>query len=73
VPPVSTQSPWGGYTMPVILALLGVFGLIVDTLFLLAFFIVLAYYLYRIEKRISSLEGNPAGQRPKSKQDQPSN
>jgi len=56
--------------MPVILILLGIFGLIVDTIFLLAFFIVLGYYLYRIEKRVSSLEGNPAGQRPKSKQDQ---
>jgi len=56
--------------MPVILILLGIFGLIVSTIFLLAFFVVLGYYLYRIEKRISSLEGNPASQRSKPKQDQ---
>jgi len=64
---MSAQSPWGGYTMPVILAFLGIFGLIVNGFFLLAFFIVLSYYLYRIEKRISALEGNPANQQPKTK------
>ncbi len=56
--------------MPLIIALLGVFGLIVDTIFLLAFFVVLGYYLYRVEKRISALEGNPSGRQPKAKQDQ---
>ena len=62
---MSTQSVWGGYTMPVILIVLGILGLIVDALFLLAFFIVLGYYLYRVEKRISALEGNPMGRQPK--------
>jgi len=69
---MSTQSVWGGYTMPLIIALLGIFGLVVDTIFLLAFFVLLGYYLYRVEKRISALEGSPAGQHPKPKQDQPS-
>jgi len=57
--------------MPLIIVLLGIFGLIVDTIFLLAFFALLGYYLYRIERRISALEGSSAGQRPKPKQDQP--
>jgi len=64
---MSAQSPWGGYTVPVILAFLGVFGITVNGFFLLAFFIVLAYYLYRIEKRISMLEGTPANQQSKPK------
>lgn len=66
---MSTQSFWSGYTMPVIIAFLGIFGITVNGFFLLAFFVVLAFYLYRLEKRISSLEGNPSGQR-KPKQDQ---
>jgi hypothetical protein len=53
--------------MPVILAFLGIFGITVNGFFLLAFFIVLAYYLYRIEKRVSVLEGNPPSQQPKPK------
>jgi len=64
---MSTQSPWGGYTIPVILAFLGIFGITVNGFFLLAFFIVLAYYLYRVEKRVSALEGNPANQPSRSK------
>jgi uncharacterized membrane protein len=67
VPPVSKPSPWGGYTVPLILAVFGILGITVDLIFLLAFFIVLAYYLYRVEKRISALEGNPTGQQPSSK------
>jgi len=49
----------------VILIVLGILGLIVDALFLLAFFIVLGYYLYRVDRRISALEGNPMGRQPK--------
>ena len=64
---MSAQSPWGGYTVPVILAFLGVFGITVNGFFLLAFFIVLAYYLYRVEKRVSALEGNPANPQSKPK------
>ena len=64
---MSAQSPWGGYTVPVILAFLGVFGITVNGFFLLAFFIVLSYYLYRIEKRLSAVEGNPTNLQPKSK------
>jgi len=64
---MSAQSPWSGYTIPVILAFLGVFGITVNGFFLIAFFLVLAYYLYRIEKRLSAMEGNPTNQHPKPK------
>jgi len=64
---MSAQSPWSGYMIPVILAFLGIFGIIVNGFFLLAFFIVLAYYLYRVEKRVAALEGNPASQQSKPK------
>jgi hypothetical protein len=58
--------------MALIIALLGILGLTVDAIFLLAFFVVLAYYLYRIERRLSQLEGNPASQKPgKPRQDAP--
>ena len=53
--------------MPVVLVLLGILGLTVDAIFLLVFFVLLGYYLYRIEKRISALEGSPASQQPKPK------
>jgi len=64
---MSTQNPWGGYTMPVIIAVLGIVGLFIY-IFFIVFVAMLAYYLYRIEKRLSALEGNTAGQQPKSKQ-----
>lgn len=64
---MSTQSPWGGYTMPLILIVLGVLGITVDLIFLIAFVILVGYYLYRIEKRLSQLEGGPAGQQPQKK------
>ena len=64
---MSTQSPWSGYMIPVVLAFLGIFGIIVNGFFLLAFFVVLAYYLYRVEKRVSALEGNSAGSQSKPK------
>jgi len=67
VPSVSKPSPWSGYTIPLILAVFGILGITVDLIFLLAFFIVLAYYLYRTEKRISALEGSPTAQQPSSK------
>ena len=47
--------------MPLILAVLGVLGITLDLIFLLAFFIVIGYYLYRVEKRLSILDG---GQQP---------
>jgi len=64
---MSNQGAWGGYTMPVIIVLLGILGITIDLIFLVAFFVVLGYYLYRTEKRISALEGNPAGQKPPAK------
>lgn len=64
---MSTQSPWSGFMIPVVLAFLGIFGITVNGFFLLAFFIVLAYYLYRVEKRVSTLEGNPASQQSRPK------
>ena len=64
---MSAQNLWGGYTLPLILILLGVFGLVIDPIFLLAFFVLLGYYLYRVEKRLSALEGSPAGQQSKPK------
>ncbi|HUK80274.1 MAG TPA: hypothetical protein VLU91_06390 [Nitrososphaerales archaeon] len=64
---MSKPSPWSGYTIPLILAVFGILGITVDLIFLLAFFIVLAYYLYRTEKRISALEGGPTTQQPSSK------
>ena len=64
---MSTRNPWGGYTMPLLLAVLGVLGITVDLIFLLVFFVVLGYYLYRVEKRLSALEG---GQQPNPKPDQ---
>ena len=70
MPSVSAQSVWGGYTMALIIVILGILGITIDLIFLLVFFIVLGYYLYRIEKRVSELEGNPASQKPgKPKQD----
>jgi len=64
---VSTRNLWGGYSMPLVLAVLGVLGITLDLIFLLAFFIVLGYYLYRVEKRLSNLEGS---QQPGPNQDQ---
>jgi flagellar biogenesis protein FliO len=58
--------------MPLILALFGILGITVDLIFLLAFFVVLGYYLYRVEKRLSALESNAGiGQQSKSEKDQP--
>ncbi len=68
---MSSQSPWGGYTMPVIIVILGVLGITFDLVFLIAFFAVLGYFLYRMEKRVSALEGNSGGQEPRPKQGQP--
>ena len=53
--------------MPLILIVLGVLGITVDLIFLIAFVILVGYYLYRIEKRLSQLEGGPAGQQPQKK------
>jgi uncharacterized membrane protein len=64
---VSNQSPWGGYTIPLIIVILGILGITVDLIFLIAFIVVVGYYLYKIERRVSELEGNPAGQ-PSAKQ-----
>ena len=61
---MSARNPWGGYTMPLILAVFGILGITLDLIFLMAFFVVLAYYLYRIEKRLSAMEGPPASRQP---------
>jgi len=65
---MSTQNPWGGYTMPVIIVVLGIVGLFIY-IFFIVFVAMLGYYLYRIEKRLSALEANTARQQPKPKQD----
>jgi len=62
---MSSQSIWGGYSMALIIIILGVLGLIIDTLFLLAFVVLVGYYLYRIEKRVSDLEGRAPGGQPR--------
>jgi len=54
--------------MPVIIVVLGIVGLFIY-IFFIVFVAMLGYYLYRIEKRLSALEGNTARQQPKPKQD----
>jgi len=54
---MSGQSIWSGFNIPLILIVLGVLGVFLDFLFFIAFIAVLGYYLYRLEKRISELEG----------------
>ena len=53
--------------MPLLLAVLGVLGITLDLIFLLVFFVGLGYYLYRVEKRLSTLEG---GRQPNSNREQ---
>jgi len=53
--------------MPLIIIILGVLGITVDLIFLIAFVVVVGYYLYRVEKRLSQLEGSPTGQQPPKK------
>ena len=53
--------------MPLIIIVLGVLGITVDLIFLIAFIVVVGYYLYRMDKRISELEGSPGGQKPPAK------
>jgi hypothetical protein len=65
---MSTQNPRGGYMLPVIIVILGIVGLFVY-IFFIAFVALLGYYLYRLDKRLSDLEGNTAGKQPKPKQD----
>ena len=52
---MSKPSPWGGYTIPMLIVFLGVIGLF-DFIFFVAFLALLGYYLYRVEKRLSALE-----------------
>ena len=71
VPPVSKPSPWGGYTIPVIIVFLGIVGLF-DFIFFIAFLALLGYYLYRVEKRVSALEeGAGIGPQPKIEDEKP--
>lgn len=53
---MSKPSMFGGPTLLILVVLLGVFGLFIPLL-LLAFFVVLGYYLYMLERRLTSLEG----------------
>jgi uncharacterized membrane protein len=62
VSPVSKPSPWGGYTIPILIVFLGIVGLF-DFIFFIAFLALLGYYLYRVEKRVTALEQG-AGIRP---------
>lgn len=71
MPPVSKPSPWGGYTIPVIIVFLGIVGLF-DFIFFIAFLALLGYYLYRVEKRVSALEeGAGMGPQPKIEDEKP--
>jgi len=68
---VSKPSPWGGYTIPLLIVFLGIVGLF-DFIFFVAFLALLGYFLYRVEKRVSALEaGTGIGPQPKSEQDRP--
>ena len=51
---------FGGMNLVIIITALGFLGLLVSIVFLLAFFAVLGYYLYKLERRISGLEGGPS-------------
>jgi len=50
--------------LPAIIVILGIVGLFIY-IFFIAFVALLGYYLYRLDKRLSALEGNSAGQQPK--------
>ena len=52
---MSKPSPWGGYTIPMLIVFLGVIGLF-DFIFFVAFLALLGYYLYRVEKRLTAIE-----------------
>jgi len=68
---VSKPSPWGGYTIPLLIVFLGIIGLF-DFIFFIAFLALLGYYLYRVEKRITALEENAGiGPRPKTDEAKP--
>ncbi len=62
---MSNPSPFGGTNLVVLIILLGLLGLIIEPLFLLAFIAALGYYLYRIEKRMSNLEAGIPAEAPK--------
>ncbi len=62
---MSYPSPFGGTNLVVLIILLGLLGLIIEPLFLLAFIAALGYYLYKIEKRVSSLEAGISAEAPK--------
>ena len=47
--------------MAIIVILLGLLGLLIEPLVLLAFVIVLGYYLYKLDKRATDLEARLAG------------
>jgi len=54
-----------GRNLVIILTVLGFLGLLISIVFLLAFFAVLGYYLYMLEKRIDGLEGGPSANKSK--------
>ena len=56
----------GGFSMPIIIVVLGVLGLF-DIVFFFAFVGVLGYYLYKLEKRTKELESR-LGESPKPSQ-----
>ena len=51
--------------MPLIIIILGILGIFIDLLFLVAFVALVGYYLYRIERRLSELEARAPGAQPK--------
>ena len=64
---MSSQGVFAGPGLAILVVLLGVIGLLIEPLIFLVFIIVLGYYLYRIEKRLSALEGPPGAQNQPSK------
>jgi hypothetical protein len=53
---MSNQSIFGGFNLPLIVILLGLLGLLISPIFLLAFVVLVGYYLYRLDKRVANLE-----------------
>ncbi len=52
----TSASPFAGTNLVILIILLGLLGLFIEPLFLVAFVAVLGYYLYKLERRTQELE-----------------
>jgi len=50
--------------LAIIVILLGLLGLLIEPLVLLAFVVVLGYYMYKLDKRTAQLEARLTGTQP---------